>query len=225
MHIHTSSVSALRIAAVATLMAMGTAIGCDVSDDDLSTDELELIEADLEEERIEELTVAPAEGEAYEGVESRIDALTADLDPMAFGFLNWHSEETPGASICPANQVVTGFDCSGDYCDNVRLECHSYGGSVTGGTWSNWFEHNGKASHVCPSGQKITGIDCWGDYCDNISIRCSTASSLGTNRCAWTNWYSDEDPSPFYADVGDAIQGMWCSGTHCDDKRFYVCEI
>lgn len=223
------SMFAFRIAALAAVVATGSALGCDVEGEP-SIDELELLEAvdidpSAEEQRIDELTVAPEEGEEYVGLDSRIDQLAAEIDPLAFSFLPWHSEETPGASQCGSNQVVTGFDCNGSYCDDVRLECHNYGTSVSsGGTWSAWFQSGSKVSHVCPSGQKITGIDCKGSYCDDITIRCSSAPGLDTARCAWSGWYSEENPSPFFADVGDAIQGIWCSGTHCDNKSFLVCE-
>jgi len=219
-----SFLPALRITAVAMLVAMGSAVGCD-PDQELSAEELALLEADLADESAEDLATPPGEGEAYVGVDGRADALTADSDPVAYSWLPWHSEETPGASYCGANQVVTGFDCNGSYCDDVRLECHGYGTTVTNsGSWSGWFEHNGKTHHVCPAGTKITGIDCWGDNCDNINIRCTSAPGLDTARCAWSGWYSEENTSPFYADPGDAIQGIWCSGTRCDNKSFYVCE-
>jgi hypothetical protein len=220
------SLPALRIAAVTMLAALGSAVGCDV-EDELSTEELELLAADLDDESALDLTSEPGEGEPYVGVgdRDRIDALTADSDPLGYGFLPWHSDETAGSSTCPANQIVTGFDCDGSYCDNVKLECHGYGGTVSGHQpWSAWFDHNGKSNHVCPAGTKITGIDCWGDYCDNISIRCTSAPGLDTARCAWSSWYSEDNASPFYAAGGDAIQGIWCSGTHCDNKSFYVCE-
>lgn len=216
-------------AAMATMITLGTA--CDVEQgplddrDLLAEQELDEDESELSEEAL--AFEAELEGtEPYVGVSSRIDALAAAPDVQAFTWLNWHSDETVGASTCSGDQVVTGFDCSGSYCDNVRLECHDYGADVISHRpWSAWFEYNGKFRHTCPSGTKITGIDCWGDNCDNISIRCSDVPGLGTARCGWTTeWYSEEDPSPFLADVGDAIQGIWCSGTHCDNKRFYVCE-
>lgn len=218
------STQSIKVLAPLTLSAvafLGLA-ACDMEEEG-SPEELGLVEIDGEDTEL----VEPDEGEEYRGASERaVTDLKLDDDPMAFSFLNWHSEETPGSSQCPAGQVVTGFDCSGSYCDNVRLECHAYpGASVAGsGPWSAWFEHNGKSSHVCPSGTKVTGIDCWGSYCDNIAIECTSAPGLATARCAWTGWYSEENPSPFYANVGDAIQGIWCSGTHCDNKRFLVCE-
>jgi len=227
MRIPAQSSLALRLAAVTMLVAVGSAVGCDV-EDDLTPEELELLEADLDadldEQASEDLTSTPDDAEPRPGVDA-IDDFTAESDPTAFGWMGWHSEETPGASTCPANQVVTGFDCSGSYCDNVRLECHNYGGTVSGGSWSPWFEHNGKISHSCPWGQQMTGVDCWGDNCDNISIRCSTSSSLATDRCTWSAWYSEENPSAFVVPVGSAIRGVWCSGARCDNKRFLECEI
>ena len=214
----------VRITAVTMLLVAGSAVACDV-DGELSPEELELLEADLADESAEDLMIAPDEGEPYVGAESRIDTVNAGIDPVPFIMMPWFSEESFGMSECPANQVVTGFDCSGSYCDNVRLECHSYGTSL-GATdeVSAWFEHNGKYLHICDEGSKITAIDCWGDNCDNIKIRCTYAPGLDTARCQWSDWYSEENPSPFYAAPGDAIQGIWCSGTRCDNKRFLVCE-
>ncbi|MBV1861833.1 MAG: hypothetical protein KUG77_25660 [Nannocystaceae bacterium] len=170
--------------------------------------------------------VEPGPEDEYVPVSDRVtDSFAAEGNPVAFRFLSWHSEETPGSSQCADDEVVTGFNCSGSFCDNLQLECHDYGtNTAPSGTWSAWFEHNGKAAHVCPAGSKMTGIDCWGDYCDNVAIECTSAPNLDTARCHWSGWYSEENPSPFFADVGDAIQGIWCSGTHCANKSFLVCE-
>lgn len=192
----------------------------------------------------------PDEGEAAEDTDD-VDATTtgeglfddaehagglrARLDPVGWVFLPWHSEETPGASECGADEVVTGFDCSGDFCDNVAIECHNFGQPVTApGEWSLWFEReyspgwgqpgSVKHGHVCPAGEKMTGIDCAGSYCDDISIECSPAPGLLTHRCQWVGPFSDGDGA-YLAPSNEAIQGVWCSGQHCDNKWYLECEV
>ncbi|MEM7158774.1 MAG: hypothetical protein AAF799_38385 [Myxococcota bacterium] len=165
----------------------------------------------------------------------RPDEIAARPDPSAWAFLPWHSEENGGGSECPEGQVVTGFDCSGSYCDNVRIECHDFGTTVDDdGTWSLRFEREHspgpgapgsvKRGHVCPSGEKMTGVDCFGNFCDDLSIECTPAPGLNTNRCAWQGPYSEEQ-SPYYAPFNAAIQGVWCNGTHCDNKWYLECEV
>lgn len=234
MNIHGKSTFASTVFFACVACSAAGALGCDL-DGGMPADALEVTgDAELEEAVLGQ-PIEPTPREEYVGPQDRIGDLAAESDPQAFTFLPPHSEETPGASQCPADQVVTGFECTGSYCDNVSIECHDYGTNVASfGQWSMWFEHEHgaipggpgtvKSSHVCPSGTKITGIDCWGNYCDNISIECTSAPGLGNSRCQWTGWFSEENPGPFLAASGDAIQGIWCSGTHCDNKRFLVCE-
>ena len=224
--------SRLRAAVVASLVV---SFACDAEDDPEIEAEAQTVIDEIPEDLVDAVLDVPEPGEGVVGDEARTNDITWDGKPQGFTFQGWFSEESTGSSQCPVNQVVTGFNCSGDFCDNVNIECHSYGTSVgTAGTFSLWFEHeyspgwgtpgSVKKMHICPSDQKMTGIDWWGSYCDNISIECTPAPGLATNRCAWSNWYSDEAPSPFFAPNGSAIQGVWCSGNHCDDKRFLVCE-
>lgn len=228
-------VRTLQLTALTIILPMAGALGCDAEDDPEVQAEAQAVADDVPDDLIDAVLDVPEPGEGLVGDEDRPRELTAEIAPQAFSFRSWHSEETPGDSECLVGQVVTGFDCSGHYCDNVRIECHSYGGSVPSATnaFSEWFEvgpppgfaGNPKRMHICASNQKMTGIDCRGSYCDDISIECSPTSGLGTSRCGWSNWYSEENPSPFLAPTGTAIQGVWCSGTHCDNKRFLVCEI
>lgn len=211
---------ATPITVATTLMAMGIALGCDV-EDDLSPEDVELLEADVDEESDEE-----EHDQDHLGV-GAADELTAEIGPVAYSWLPWHSEETAGVSSCGTN-IVTAFDCEGSFCDNVRLQCHDFGGATpTISFWSPWFEDSGTTHYSCPLGSVMNAIDCDGSYCDNIKIRCAITNQL-TYNCEWTgDWYSEENIGSFSAssDGHEVIQGIQCSGTHCDNKKFHICDI
>lgn len=227
----------VRLNALTLVLPLAAVVACDVEDNpEIETQAAADAADDIPDDLFDVALDVPEPGEGFVDDESRPLEFTAPDRPQAFLFLSPHSEETPGTSECPVNQVVTGFACAGDYCDNVLIECHSYGTSVPSVTdgFSDWFEVGqpwgvasgvSKQLHICDDNEKMTGIDCRGSYCDDIQIECSPAPGLGTGRCAWTpDWFSEED-SGFLAPVGSAIQGVWCKGQHCDDKRYWVCEV
>lgn len=37
----------------------------------------------------------------------------------------WHSEETHPPAVCKYGDLISGFGCSGGFCDNVRLNCET----------------------------------------------------------------------------------------------------
>ncbi|MGH1340290.1 MAG: hypothetical protein ACRBN8_01970 [Nannocystales bacterium] len=226
----------LRFAALTLAVAIVGPVGCDSEDDVDIEAEAQAVADEIPDEFLDVVLAEPEE--ELVGDRSRPLEFTAKGDPQAFSFLPFHSEETPGASQCGVNEAVTGFDCSGHYCDNVRIECHGYGGSVPPAIdgFSDWFEVGPppgiasgfvKTSHVCNADQKMTGIDCRGSYCDDISIECSPSPGFLTDpdRCILSAWFSEENSGPFLAPVGTVIQGVQCQGTHCDNKRFLVCGI
>lgn len=231
-----SVVRILRFAALTLAVPMAGPVGCDSADDADIKAEAQAVADEIPEEFLDVVLAEPEE--ELVGDLSRPLEFTAKGDPQAFSFLPFHSEETPGASECAVDEAVTGFDCSGSYCDNVSIECHRYGGSVPPAVdaFSAWFEVGPppgiasgfvKSSHVCNANQKMTGIDCKGDYCDDISIECSPSPGFRTdsNRCIPSAWFSEENSGPFLAPEGTVIQGVQCQGTHCDNKRFLVCGI
>jgi len=215
---------------------MAGPLGCDSEDDAVIEAEAQAVADEIPEEFLDAVLAEPGEG--LVGDLSRPLEFSAEVMPQLFTFLPFHSEETPGASECPVNQAVTGFDCSGSYCDNVRIECHNYGRSIPAAVnaFSDWFEVGPppgiasgfvKKSHVCAANEKMTGIDCKGSYCDDISIECSPSPGFLTDssRCVQSEWFSEENTSPFLAPVGTVIQGVQCQGTHCDNKKFLVCAF
>ncbi|MDC0723574.1 hypothetical protein [Nannocystis bainbridge] len=164
------------------------------------------------------------------------------------------SEENggPWAYCGPSSQAASGFQCSGSYCDNVRLRCETlpFGITVTGYNVSNafseeddglgtvtsegWYRYDGDNYHVCNfSGAAgiLTGIRCQGSYCNNITLECATpTTSLGQpatlTSCEWTDYYSEEDGALSYPEGANRfVTGVRCHGSYCDDKSFYVCSL
>ncbi|WP_157595180.1 hypothetical protein [Plesiocystis pacifica] len=83
------------------------------------------------------------------------------------------SEESPQnvASCTASNEWMTGFSCSGKYCDNVSLRCTELANTSTGScTWSGWYSEE-QAPFNAPSGRYIKGMRCNGKYCDNKQYR------------------------------------------------------
>lgn len=170
---------------------------------------------------------------------------------------DWVSEENGGPwSMCgPGDQAVSGFDCSGSNCDNVRVQCQTMPDDITVwnynfsdwyseensgiGTWvsEGWYQYDDSYSHVCNySGESgiMTGIHCDGSYCDDIQIECATPRRYDGGvwevvdmiECSWTGWYSEEQPSLTFATGANRfISGIRCNGSYCDNKSYYVCSL
>lgn len=153
------------------------------------------------------------------------------VDPQEFSFektsstppSGYISEETPPAS-CSVGKVVTGIDCDGSYCDNVKITCSTLGTyTFTTRTWLGYFTDNGSTTYKqCSTGYAMTGFACRGSYCDDVAIEC-TYTGMGTNGCIWSGYFSEEDP-PFVAPSGTYIRGIQCSGSYCNDMRYYTCK-
>ncbi|MEM9455539.1 MAG: hypothetical protein AAGF11_15265 [Myxococcota bacterium] len=170
---------------------------------------------------------------------------------------DWVSEEngSPWSMCGPINQAVAGFDCSGGYCDDVRVRCQTMpnGITVSGynfsdwfseentgiGTWTSagWYRYDDSYSHVCNySGESgiMTAVHCKGSNCDDIQLECATPRRVVNGAwqavpmvdCGWTGWYSEEQPPLTYAvGANRFVTGVRCRGSYCDDKQFYVCSL
>ena len=156
------------------------------------------------------------------------------------GWTGWVSEEN-GEATCGGGEAAYGFACSGDYCDNVALNCKT-GGTGIGfweHTWTTYFSEEPGSGPLGPLANMrvcttsaglgvVTGIQCRGDYCDEIRLRCSTPmmiqpqgiTNLTMGSCYWTGWVSEEN-SP--ASFNGFITAIQCNGDYCDNKRFYMC--
>lgn len=175
----------------------------------------------------------------------------------AVSWTAWVSEEGggPWAYCGPSNEAASGFQCSGSYCDDVRMKCETmpYGITVTGyhasatfseenngiGTVTSegWYRYDNSYSEVCNysgSAGIVTGVRCTGSNCDNITLECATpmthvegvAEPAQLTNCAWTGWFSEEQAAMQYATGANKwITGVACSGSYCDNKSFYVCSL
>lgn len=135
------------------------------------------------------------------------------------------SEESPPIT-CGYRYVTRGADCTGKYCDNVRLECDYIGGVIGDSTFTSFFSEEGSGGadeRICPGTDEwMTGISCSGSYCDSISLKCTEFIGSATGGCAWSGWYSEET-GPFSAPAGRYVKGVECDGAYCDNKRYRYC--
>lgn len=162
------------------------------------------------------------------GVPEDGELLDEEVGEQAQELARWTgyvSEESTTPATCSYGRAAIGFECTGSFCDNIRMRCEDLPGAQPGYSyWSPWFEHDGLKQYTCPADEWITGIQCWGDYCDNISIRCTSMQVWTTGNELWHSasyghGYSEEN-GPFIAPAGRFIAGIMCSGTHCDEKYY-----
>ena len=134
------------------------------------------------------------------------------------------SEEQPAAT-CGTDKAVTGFDCTGSYCDNVALKCEDVPGTLGASRWTRWFSEEGHPRHdrgICKQDEMMTGVSCKGSYCDNLSLEC-TKTTARLSQCRWEPKKHSEEQNPYHAASGRVVRGIVCSGSYCDDKQFLTC--
>ena len=137
----------------------------------------------------------------------------------------WFSEENGGA-VCPAGMSLNGMECSGNYCDNLRIRCRNDGDTFLGSDsyWTNFFSEE-QGGGGCAGGYAVTGVWCSGSYCDNIQLRCTEVMYNYIDYCHSTNWFSEEGSG--YAELSypwDRVTYIGCSGNYCDNKYLYGCD-
>lgn len=152
----------------------------------------------------------------------------------------WHSEESAPPSVCRFGDLVVGFNCSGRFCDNVRVGCQGLGRRVSNRYWTTSVSEEGSGiGGVTGDGDPVSagnrvfcgfngfmsGVACSGDFCDNLSLECITISDGDRVRCRWSDWVSEEGTGRIDFPEGFFAAGMECRGSNCDDKRFYICQI
>ncbi len=153
---------------------------------------------------------------------------TRSLQPLPgyVGWSNYTSEEyQPLTASNP--QTITAFQCTGSYCDNIRLNYFyytkpniRYGASV----WSRYFSEEGDNWLICNGTDSfMTGLSCNGSYCDNVSIQCTRVLGVAKTNCIWTGYFSEENGGYLYLPPGYFAAGLQCSGSYCDNKRVYAC--
>jgi hypothetical protein len=132
-------------------------------------------------------------------------------------------EDAISHAICPAGQVMNGFNCTGSYCDNLQLHCipMPYGVATTDTYSTNWFSEEYPARGVCGPGYWVTGIRCSGSYCDNIQLVCTRfITPNGGDACSDTFRFSEETGPVVFT---DPVRGAVCFGSYCDDMAFVTC--
>jgi len=149
------------------------------------------------------------------------------------------SEESPPLT-CRLGSLVSGFRCSGKYCDNIKLECTNNNYEISARNWEDYVSEEDRRStemvdgllvrrndnlQLCGTKGFLTGVGCKGSYCDNISIECSVIKGVERRTNGfWTTWVSEEKGGTLQFPRGYYAAGIECKGKFCDNKRFYVCR-
>ena len=72
--------------------------------------------------------------------------------------------------------VVNGVQCSGRYCDNMRLQCGRMAAGYRVSTSKRmevaFFSEEQGLRH-CQDGYFLRGMECSGRYCDNVKLYCA----------------------------------------------------
>lgn len=153
---------------------------------------------------------------------------------------NSTSEETQ-PSVCGFGDLVSGFACTGGYCDNVRPECQSTRLPVLSRFWTepiseersgdtcvNIDGENIRCPHyqqLCGTTGFLSGVACSGPYCDNLSSECVYLRDFVRTGCYWSTWVSEENGGTLLFPTGYYAAGAECNGPYCDNLRFYVCQL
>lgn len=141
-----------------------------------------------------------------------------------YGWTPYTSDELAPV-VCDGGSLPKAVQCSGRYCDNMRMECQDTGGARGASYWSTYISDEYAYSFItCNPGYWMTGLACSGSYCDRISIQCSYMGNFTAKNCFDTGWYSEENVTPFSFPVGYYPRGMRCSGSFCDNVRFTLCQ-
>ena len=158
------------------------------------------------------------------------------------GMDTWTRETSDGGYplACPTGKMVTGFGCSGDYCDNVSLRCSTDKFDLSQRWWEEPISEENRSGSITDNGittrnndnmQRcgtwgfITGVSCSGEFCDNVALECSGLQGKRPNSCGWSGWMSEENRGRSLFPEGRYPVAMECSGPYCDNKRFLLCSL
>ena len=149
----------------------------------------------------------------------------ASADHLAQFWSPFTSEEYPPLTS-PNRYLINRMQCTGSFCDNVRIQNVRTTRTYNHSYWSSYFSEEGSNSRICTSGSEfMTGIACKGAYCDNVSIQCTQLLSSVRSNCYWTASFSEEQVFSEPVPAGYYAAGLRCLGSNCDNKQIYVCRL
>jgi hypothetical protein len=125
-------------------------------------------------------------------------------------------------AVC-SDGLINGLRCTGRYCDNVAVSCHSPF-QTTNPDWSRYFTDGDPDRAICPQNKFVTALKCDGRYCDNVAIRCEQVQDFKHHNCYWTSWFSEENGGTLELPESTYLAGLKCSGSYCDEKSAYICQ-
>jgi hypothetical protein len=120
-------------------------------------------------------------------------------DATAGYWTGWISEEAPNNyTYCDWDEGVDGFQCSGSYCDSLRLTCQDLPSGMTGDSntdnFTSWFSEEGSGNWT------------------------QVGSGFGTGHAGNERYCNAAVPGTFDA-FGPAVVAGWrCSGSYCDNQ-------
>lgn len=162
--------------------------------------------------------------QADDGSDQEIMSDDLGAEPMAWTGVT-SDEYLP--VMCVSGRLVGGVECSGSYCDNVRIDCLpplQSGLTFGSSSWTGWFSEEGTNYRTCGATQWMTGFQCDDDYCDNVSIQCTEVPGASAQGCSWSAYYSEENGA-YHALPGRFVRGVRCRGSFCDQMSYLTCTL
>jgi hypothetical protein len=164
--------------------------------------------------------------------ESDLDISTTEQAVVVTtGFISEENGQSDGGGAhCPAGTVAMGYECNGRFCDNQRLLCDSFPGTLgVLQPWSQWFSEENPGQNCSGLDEWVTAIQCRGSFCDDIRFRCRKATVAGArtverDQCFQTGSVSEENPPLTLEGTGRFFGGLTCHGSNCDNVSALSCR-
>lgn len=160
---------------------------------------------------------------------SGLEKLTNGSNPnFSTGWSAWTTDGLPPVS-CDVGYAISGFQCSGGHCDNMRIYCSLMNSGSSSVGWTSYFSEENSPSSSGDCGwfvQKwMTGLACKGDECDDMSVQCTMFPYLSAGHtCITTNYFSEEGGGTMMLPAGYFAKEMWANGSRSDKLRVYACK-
>ncbi|WP_148273497.1 hypothetical protein [Stigmatella aurantiaca] len=155
------------------------------------------------------------------GHETGVDeaaSLATTEQAISTGWTAYTSDERPPVN-CDGSSLVSAAQCSGDYCDNMRLYCQPTTGVRGDSYWTTSYVYAG-----CRAGYWITGLSCNDSYCTTLAVQCTAMINISPKNCYSSGVFSDED-GPLYFPAGYYPTYVNCAGSYCDRVSFKLCQM